>query len=42
MQAQAPLVGLEKVAMDVLFLCFAHPELAAEVILEYFDSYPYP
>ncbi len=40
MQLQAPRTVLAEAAMDVLFLSYADPELAAEVILTHFESAP--
>jgi Trehalase len=40
MQLQAPREVLAEAAMDTLFLSYAHPELAAEVILGHFESAP--
>jgi hypothetical protein len=42
MQIQAPRLVLAEAAMDVLFLSYADPELAAEVILSHFESAPRP
>lgn len=42
MQIQAPRLVLAEAAMDVLFLSYADPELAAEVILGHFESAPHP
>jgi hypothetical protein len=42
MQVQAPRTVLAEAAMDVLFLSYANPELAAEVILGHFESAPHP
>lgn len=42
MQIQAPRTVLAEAAMDVLFLSYADPELAAEVILGHFESSPHP
>ncbi len=42
MQVQAPRTVLAEAAMDVLFLSYADPELAAEVILGHFESAPHP
>src|SRR6266567_3049917 len=42
MQIQAPRLVLAEAAMDTLFLSYAHPELAAEVILGHFESAPRP
>jgi hypothetical protein len=42
MQTQAPRTVLAEAAMDVLFLSYADPELAAEVILGHFESAPHP
>jgi hypothetical protein len=42
MQIQAPRTVLAEAAMDVLFLSYADPELAAEVILGHFESAPHP
>ena len=41
MQIQAPRTVLAEAAMDVLFLSYAAPELAAEVILGHFESSPH-
>ena len=41
MQIQAPRLVLAEAAMDVLFLSYANPELAAEVILGHFESAPH-
>lgn len=38
MQVQAPRTVLAEAAMDTLFLSYADPELAAEVILGHFES----
>lgn len=40
MQIQAPRLVLAEAAMDVLFLSYADPDLAAEVILGHFESAP--
>ncbi len=42
MQIQAPRTVLAEAAMDVLYLSYADPELAAEVILCHFASSPRP
>jgi mannosylglycerate hydrolase MGH1-like protein len=42
MQIQAPRTVLAEAAMDALFLSYADPELAAEVILGHFASSPHP
>src|SRR5207244_13038610 len=42
MQIQAPRTVLAEAAMDTLFLSYADPELAAEVILGHFESSPHP
>ncbi len=42
MQLQAPREVLAEAAMDILFLSYANPELAAEVILGHFESAPHP
>ncbi len=42
MQLQAPRLVLAEAAMDTLFLSYANPELAAEVILTHFESAPHP
>jgi len=42
MQIQAPRTVLAEAAMDVLFLSYAKPELAAEVILGHFESALHP
>jgi hypothetical protein len=42
MQTQAPRLVLAEAAMDALFLSYADPELAAEVILGHFESAPHP
>ncbi len=42
MQLQAPRTVLAEAAMDILFLSYADPELAAEVILGHFESAPHP
>ncbi|GHO91229.1 hypothetical protein KSF_012770 [Reticulibacter mediterranei] len=42
MQIQAPRLVLAEAAMDVLFLSYADPALAAEVILGHFESAPRP
>ena len=42
MQIQAPRTVLAEAAMDTLFLSYADPELAAEVILGHFKSAPHP
>ena len=41
MQIQAPRLVLAEAAMDALFLSYADPELAAEVILTHFESAPH-
>lgn len=41
MQVQAPRTVLAEAAMDSLLLSYAHPELAAEVILGHFESAPH-
>src|SRR5260370_35765713 len=41
MQVQAPRTVLAEAAMDALFLSYADPELAAEVILGHFESAPH-
>nr|HET6901888.1 trehalase family glycosidase [Ktedonobacteraceae bacterium] len=41
MQIQAPRLVLAEAAMDALFLSYADPELAAEVILGHFESAPH-
>ncbi len=41
MQIQAPRTVLAEAAMDTLFLSYADPELAAEVILGHFESAPH-
>jgi hypothetical protein len=41
MQVQAPREVLAEAAMDMLFLSYADPELAAEVILGHFESAPH-
>ncbi len=41
MQIQAPRTVLAEAAMDTLFLSYADPELAAEVILGHFESTPH-
>ncbi|HEY0752711.1 MAG TPA: hypothetical protein VGD98_01935 [Ktedonobacteraceae bacterium] len=40
MQIQAPRLVLAEAAMDALFLSYADPELAAEVLLTHFESAP--
>ena len=40
MQVQAPRTVLAEAAMDMLFLSYADPELAAEVMLGHFESAP--
>ena len=40
MQIQAPRTVLAEAAMDILFLSYANPDLAAEVILGHFESSP--
>ncbi|HEY7416812.1 MAG TPA: hypothetical protein VH593_16620, partial [Ktedonobacteraceae bacterium] len=42
MQIQAPRLVLAEAAMDILFLSYANPELASEVILGHFESAPHP
>jgi len=42
MQTQAPREVLAEAAMDILFLSYADPELASEVILGHFESSPHP
>jgi hypothetical protein len=42
MQIQAPRLVLAEAAMDILFLSYANPELAAEVILGHFEAAPRP
>ncbi|HEX6477497.1 MAG TPA: trehalase family glycosidase [Ktedonobacteraceae bacterium] len=42
MQIQAPRTVLAEAAMDCLFLSYADPELAAEVMLGHFESAPHP
>ncbi len=42
MQIQAPRTVLAEAAMDVLFLSYANPELAAEVMLGHFESALHP
>ena len=42
MQVQAPRTVLAEAAMDTLFLSYADPELAAEVILGHFESALHP
>ena len=42
MQIQAPRTVLAEAAMDCLFLSYADPELATEVILGHFESAPHP
>jgi hypothetical protein len=42
MQIQAPRLVLAEAAMDILFLSYADPTLAAEVILGHFESAPRP
>ncbi len=42
MQLQAPRLVLAEAAMDALFLSYADPELASEVILGHFESSPHP
>ena len=42
MQIQAPRTVLAEAAMDTLFLSYADPALAAEVILGHFESAPHP
>jgi hypothetical protein len=41
MQIQAPRTVIAEAAMDVLFLSYADPELAAEVILGHFEAAPH-
>lgn len=41
MQIQAPRLVLAEAAMDALFLSYAQPELAAEVLLTHFESAPH-
>lgn len=41
MQIQAPRLVLAEAAMDALFLSYADPELAAEVLLTHFESAPH-
>ena len=41
MQVQAPRTVLAEAAMDCLFLSYAHPQLAAEVLLGHFESAPH-
>jgi hypothetical protein len=40
MQIQAPRTVLAEAAMDILFLSYANPDLAAEIILGHFESSP--
>lgn len=42
MQIQAPRLVLAEAAMDALFLSYADPELAAEILLTHFESAPRP
>jgi len=42
MQVQAPRTVLAEAAMDALFLSYAHPQVAAEVMLGHFESAPHP
>ena len=42
MQIQAPRTVLAEAAMDTLFLSYADPALAAEVMLGHFESSPHP
>jgi hypothetical protein len=42
MQIQAPRLVLAEAAMDALFLSYANPELAEQVILTHFESAPRP
>ncbi len=42
MQIQAPRTVIAEAAMDSLFLSYADPELAAEVLLGHFESAPHP
>ena len=42
MQIQAPRLVLAEAALDALFLSYAAPELASEVILTHFESAPHP
>jgi hypothetical protein len=42
MQVQAPRTVLAEAAMDALFLSYADPAFAAEVILGHFESSPHP
>jgi hypothetical protein len=42
MQIQAPRLVLAEAALDALFLSYADPELAAEVLLTHFESAPHP
>lgn len=42
MQIQAPRLVLAEAALDALFLSYADPELASEVILTHFESAPHP
>ena len=42
MQIQAPRTVIAEAAMDCLFLSYADPELAAEVLLGHFESAPHP
>jgi hypothetical protein len=42
MQIQAPRLVLAEAALDALFLSYANPALASEVILTHFESAPHP
>src|SRR5579885_426401 len=42
MQIQAPRTVIAEAAMDCLFLSYADPQLAAEVLLGHFESAPHP
>ena len=42
MQIQAPRTVIAEAAMDCLFLSYADPELASEVMLGHFESAPHP
>jgi hypothetical protein len=42
MQIQAPRLVLAEAAMDALFLSYAEPQLAAEILLTHFESAPRP
>src|SRR6266516_3956586 len=42
MQVQAPRAVLAEAAMDMLFLSYADPDLASEVLLGHFESAPHP